>query len=212
MHLHRRTRTPCRLAQKLFITRARRPKRKGPCIGVIVRAETDDHVRHASIGIRTHDERAIRGRQIEGEPPLFFPLRIASRIEQEGMLPGNWVLRAAICAEGQAFLLSRKVHGAPCLFAREFRAATPQLAAFVLLERVPNAHARVKPRVNAQLTTLFEVDTRRTVNDIRIEGKHAARLRLLARRSHAAARKQAVVRERHRFVVGAFNVEHPAQH
>ena len=66
--------------------------------------------------------------------------------------------------------------------------------------------------MNAQLTTLFEIDTRRAVNDIRVKRKYAARLRLLARRRHATARKQAVVRKRHRFVVGAFNVEHPAQH
>ena len=85
-HLNRRTRTPGYLAQKQLIARARRPKRQRPRIGVIVRTKTDNHIRHASIGIRTHDERTVRGRQIEDEPPLFLALRFASRIQRLGML------------------------------------------------------------------------------------------------------------------------------
>ena len=133
-------------------------------------------------------------------------------MQQQGVFSGDGVLRAPVGATCQALLLPREVQNAPRLFARELFAATPQLVGLVLLERVPDSRARAKPRVNVQLAALFKGVAHDAVHDKRVEGERLSRFRLCGRGSRAAAGEQALLRERHRFVVGALDIEHPAQH
>ena len=85
---------------------------------------------------------------------------------------------APVGAARQTLLLPWEVQNAPRLFARELFTTVPQLAGLVLLERVPDAYARAKPRVNVQLAALFEGVAHDAVHDERVEGEHLSRFRL----------------------------------